>query len=115
MHEMSYMIRLINTADEAVSDTPGRISSLSVEVGELTGVLPEYLEKYFPQASAGTRFEGADFTVIPIPAQALCLDCDSTFHPSRDNDYRCPSCGSINSRFLKGRELSVGEIKIEDD
>ena len=109
---MSYMIKLINMACDAAPDG-ARITSLTAEVGELTGVLPEYLKKYFPTASKGTPCEGADFNVTVLPAEAECHGCGTRYHPSRDNDYKCPGCGSIDSHFLHGREISVKEISVE--
>ena len=112
MHEMSYMIKLINTACDAADGT--RIASLTVEVGELSGVLPEYLIKYFPTAAKGTLCEGVRFDVIPVAAEASCNTCGRLYHPSRENDYCCPDCGGTDARFTHGREVSVKDISLLD-
>ena len=124
---MSYMVKLINMACEAAMDSryPGltgdkkqrrddapHVTSLIAEVGELTGVLPEYLIKYFPEAAKGTLCEGADFKVISVSAEASCNACGTSYHPSRENDYRCPDCGSTDAHFLRGREIRIKSVTI---
>ena len=114
MHEMSYMVKLIDmAASEAHCAPDEHIISLTAEVGELTGVLPEYLERYFFEAASGTPCEGAKFHIISVPAEAKCSACGDLYHPSRENDYRCPKCHSTDSVFVRGRELSIVEIRTD--
>ncbi len=114
MHEMSYMIKFINMAEEASGAAPSeRITSLKVQVGEMTGVLPEFLERYFPDAAAGTKCEGAEFQVEFVPVEVKCKDCGKIFHPSKENGYCCPACGSKEAEFLRGRELELAEVTVE--
>ncbi len=113
MHEMSYMIKFINMAEEAASDEPeATIKKLSVRIGEMTGVLPEFLYRYFPDASAGTRCEGADFEVDFVPVEVKCKGCGRSYHPQRDNGYCCPACGSKDATYLRGRELELVSIEM---
>ena len=113
MHEMSYMIKFINMAEEAAAKQPeARISSISVKVGEMTGVLPEYLEKYFPEAAAGTRCEGASLHIESVPVTVRCNSCGNIYHPCRQNDYRCPECNSIEAEYQNGRELELSSIEL---
>ena len=111
MHEMSYMIRLADIALAELAKNPHAIpDKLIVEIGELTGVLPEYLKKYYPAVVKDTPLSNSMLEVISIPAEAECEQCKTHYHPDRTNDYRCPKCNSIQAHFLHGRELSVREI-----
>ncbi len=111
---MSYMIKFINMAEEAGNAAPTeRITSLKVRVGEMTGVLPEFLEKYFPDAAHGTKCEGADFEVEFVPVEVKCSDCGKVYHPSKENGYCCPGCGSKEANYLRGRELELLEVTVE--
>ena len=47
MHEMSYVVRLVNQALDIKKEQAGKVTRLFVSVGEMTGVLPEYLYKYY--------------------------------------------------------------------
>ena len=111
MHEMSYMINFINMAEKA-ADGAEAITSVTVKIGALTGVLPEYLKKYFPQAAKNTRCEGADFNVIAIPAEVTCDGCGKNYQPGKDNNYCCPSCGSKDGKIIHGRELDLSSVTV---
>ncbi len=115
MHEMSYMIRFLNMAEEALSEEPKETSveEIIVEVGEMTGVMPEYLEKYFPKAAEGTRFSTSKLVVESIPAATECASCKTEYHPAKENGYRCPNCQSTQGRIIHGRELNLKALKLK--
>ena len=47
MHEMSYVVRFVNLAlQKAQENRAVRVRSLTVSVGEMTDIVPEYLHKY---------------------------------------------------------------------
>ena len=112
LHEMSYMIRLADIAiKECETHKAASPHTLVVEVGELTGVLPHYLQKYYPAVIQGTKLEGSALEVIRVPSEAVCDECGQHYHPEKEMDYRCPACRSLKARFIHGRELSVREIR----
>lgn len=111
MHEMSTMIRLVNQAAEVMEkEHLKKIRQIIVDVGEMTDILPEYLYKYYPEASRHTPCEGSDLKVRVVEAKAQCLDCGTVFHPSRENDYRCPGCRGIRCKILAGRSVTLAQI-----
>ena len=115
MHELSYMLRLCDAALSELKKHPGKKAlSISVEVGELTGVLPYYLDKYYPKAAKGTPLEDASLKIIEIPAEACCDGCGLHYHPSKEADYKCPNCGGISAHFIHGRELCLKEIRLAE-
>ena len=95
-------------------DREAVVEELVVEVGEMTGVLPEYLEKYFPAAAKGTRFQDSSFRAELIPVEAECRGCRKTYHPSAENGYRCPFCRSAEAGILHGRELNLKELRLRE-
>ncbi len=98
---------------EQAADKSEAITSLTVEVGELSGVLPEYLHRYFPEASKGTRCEGARLDVNYIAAEVTCKDCNNPYHPSKDNNYRCPVCNGKDGSIIHGRELNLLSVTVD--
>ncbi|MCR4716115.1 MAG: hydrogenase maturation nickel metallochaperone HypA [Lachnospiraceae bacterium] len=114
MHEMSYCIRLVNIAlDAAKENDINHVSRITVDIGQMTGVLPHLLKSCYEQASKGTILEGSEIVINEIKTTALCLDCDREYIPSKDNNYSCPDCKSINSKIIRGREVSL--VNIIDD
>ncbi|MBQ7201028.1 MAG: hydrogenase maturation nickel metallochaperone HypA, partial [Eubacterium sp.] len=52
MHEMSYVVRLAEKAIQAAEEkNASTVISISLSVGEMTGVLPEYLHRYYPKVT----------------------------------------------------------------
>ncbi len=104
MHEMSTIVRMVNMACEtARREGGGRLRSLSIRVGAMTGILPCYLEKYFPEASKGTPAEGAILKITEVPVTVSCMDCGTVYEPEKTPGRRCPRCGSIRGHVQTGR------------
>lgn len=116
MHEMSTMVRLVNQAAGIIKEQNlKKVRQITVEVGEMTDILPEYLYKYYPEAIKNTPLEGTKLEVRTVLAKAQCLSCGTVFHPSREYDYRCPSCHGIRCKILDGRSVVLASISAEED
>ena len=113
MHEMSTMVRMVNLACEAAEkEGGGKLKSISISVGAMTGILPYYLEKYFPAASKDTSAEGAALNIRQVPVTVKCLDCGTVYEPEKATGRCCPKCGSIRASILTGRELTLDRVEI---
>lgn len=115
MHEMSYIMRLAKMAiDTATSNNAKSVESISIQVGEMTGLIPEYLKRYYPKAVQGTILEGSMLQIEYLPVLVRCRNCSCEYHPDRSNEYLCPSCHGSGSDLLKGREFLIKNIVIND-
>lgn len=115
MHEMSYIARMVSLAAEvAKENNAGKVLSIVVEIGKSSGVMPYYMQKYFPEASKGTIIEDAELVCEEIPVKALCEECGSEYYPNRENGYLCPECGGRKGHILEGRDVSLKNVVIED-
>lgn len=114
MHEMSYMVRLVNKAAEsAVERGAARVNRIVVSVGEMTDVLPEYLHRYYPTAVKGTLLEGSVLETRKEPVRIRCGGCGSTYHPGKENSYACPDCGDISGTVVSGRSVVLEQVEME--
>lgn len=105
---MSYVTKIINIVLSNIpSEEEVRVGSVDVEAGEITGIVPDYLIKYYNTAVRGTALEGSTLNVEIIPVTAECSACKSIYHPDREHDYLCPACGSGNARIISGRDVQV--------
>lgn len=115
MHEMSTVARIIEKAGQAAKEYPsGRIRAITVDVGEMTDVLPYYIEKYYCQAVCGTFLEGSEITVNSVPVQTKCEECGEVYHPESKNNYACPLCGCTRGKLLSGRQVELRDISFEE-
>ena len=118
MHEMSSLIRIVNLASESakaqgVPENGLRVSEIRLQVGALTGLLTDYLIKYYPEASKGTLLEGSVLNVEEVPVETECLGCGGHYNPNKQNDYRCPCCRSTKGRIVGGRDTVLKQIVLK--
>lgn len=115
MHEMSYIMRLAKMAEStAISNKAKSVESVSIQVGEMTGLIPKYLERYYQTAVEGTILEGSKLEIEYLPVMVRCNNCNSTYHPNKENNYLCPTCKQNNSTLINGREFLVKNIILND-
>ena len=114
MHELSYVVRFAERAIAIAKENNAvSVQKLVVQVGEMTDVIPEYLQKYYPEAAKGTILEGSLLETEPLPAKIHCNSCGTDFHPEREQNYLCPACGSGNGKILEGRHVVLKEVVME--
>lgn len=115
MHELSYLIRLAKIASDAAEANHAKtVSEVSISIGEMTGLVPDYMVRYWPSASRGTVLEGSKLTVEEIPVEFHCAGCGTSYHPSRENGYLCPICHTSAGKLIHGREFLVRSVTIEE-
>lgn len=114
MHEMSYVIRFVNLAlQRAKENGAARVRSLTVSVGEMTDIVPEYLHKYYPEAVSGTILEGSELKVEVIPVRIRCTGCGEEYHPEKGNSYACPVCGGFAGEICAGKGMRLEALEME--
>ena len=114
MHEMSYVVRVVNLAlKKCEEEDIKKVESLTVQIGQMVGVEPFYMEKYYKQATEGTLLEGSDIVCEILPVMVRCDGCGNEYHPDAKNDYLCPQCGSGAAKLLQGREFVLKEIRAQ--
>lgn len=102
---------MVDTALDACKENGlTTVQEMQISVGEATGLIPHYLEDYYPQCVKDTILENSTLKVDYIPVTAKCDDCGTEYTPSRENDYKCPQCGSIHSRMIHGREFILDRL-----
>ncbi|MBE5854385.1 MAG: hydrogenase maturation nickel metallochaperone HypA [Lachnospiraceae bacterium] len=114
MHELSIVKRFMNIAlEEAEKRKIDRITALTLQVGEMTDVLPEYLHKYYDMCAEGTVLEGSKLIIEPVPMKVKCLSCGHEYNPMKTKDRVCDACGSGECKLLEGRDITVKALSYE--
>ena len=115
MHELSLAQSIVDIVQHAASaNGGGRVMTVGVRIGELSGVVVDSLTFCFTAITAGTSLEGTALRVDRIPVRARCRECDARCEPA-NLVFLCPSCGSGNLEIIAGTELQVSEIEVEED
>jgi len=110
MHELGILSALVQTVEGIMRDEElTEIEKIVIEVGELSGILPLYLEKCYPAAVYKTFMEKTALELVIVPGIVNCRGCGLTFNAA-ENDLRCPDCGGQNLEILSGNDMIVREI-----
>ncbi len=109
MHELSICQGIVEVAVAALAGRAPpapRVSTVTVRIGRLTGVVPDSLRYYFDLLSHDTPLAGATLEIDDVPIRGRCVDCAADF--TIDTlAFTCPACGSGFVDLLSGRELQV--------
>ena len=112
MHEIGIVRQLLRTVtDFAAENRVSEIREVVVDCGELSLVIPAYLEELYPVVVKGSILENAKLRIHMIPGLAECEDCDEIFNVVEHKGY-CPNCGSFDKTVLSGKDFTIREIVV---
>ncbi len=115
MHELSIAVDLVHAASERVREEGGgRIRTVYLRIGPLSGVVVDALRSAFEIASLGTPAEGAVLDVEEVPVTLYCVTCDAEQRAIEAYAFCCPECGRPTGDVRRGRELNVRALEIEE-
>ena len=115
MHEIGIVRQLLRTVSDFAAENDVRdIREVVVDCGELSLVIPEYVEELYPVVVKGSILENAKLTIHTVPGLAECEDCDEIFNVVEHKGY-CPNCGSFDKTVLSGKDFSIREIVVPNE
>lgn len=115
MHEIGIVKNVIKTVQNyAAENGVSKVSEIVMSVGELSLVVPDYLEKLYPVVVKDTEFEDTKLIVEVVPGLAECEDCDAIFNVVECEGI-CPDCGSQSKTVLSGQECTIKEIHVPEE
>jgi hydrogenase nickel incorporation protein HypA/HybF len=108
VHEMALVASVV---DLVVERTAGRqVTRVRLQVGELTGVLPDAMSFCFDVAVTGTPLDGAELDVDLVAGRVACHGCGAE-SACPDRLLLCP-CGSADVEVIAGEELTVVSVDL---
>ncbi|MBY8986436.1 MAG: hydrogenase maturation nickel metallochaperone HypA [Candidatus Lokiarchaeota archaeon] len=123
MHEFSFAYNIFKVAEAtAIKYKAKKITEVLLEIGELTLIVPELLQRSFEMATKGSIAEDAKLTIKITPGKIKCRECskDSVVSITRDAQltglqlFQCSHCGSNNTEIIEGKKANVKNIKIQE-
>lgn len=112
MHELGIVFHIIDSLKEVGEENHlTQISRVTLEIGEVSSVLSDYLTECWNWAVNRTELlKGARLVIEKIPAVTYCEDCGSTYG-TVEYGRTCPHCQSGNTYLLQGNETNIKEIE----
>ena len=114
MHELGIVFYIIRDVKEvAEANDVKRVESVTLEIGEVSTVIPHYLEDCWNWAvKREPIMDSAKLIVETVPAVTWCDDCAREY-PTVAHGKICPYCGSERTWLKVGNEVSIKEIAVE--
>ena len=110
MHELSIMQGVVELCEQHSGGRP--VLAVTLQIGALSGVVPDALEFCFEAVTKGSLLEGARLEIERIEATGYCSECGIL---SRIDTYfdSCPSCGALSLTLRTGEEMRVKDLEVE--
>jgi hydrogenase nickel incorporation protein HypA/HybF len=110
MHEIGVMIEVVKTVENfAKKNGVTNIQTVVLQIGELSSMIPKYIEACYPAAVDGTILKDTKLKIEVLPGNAICKKCNKVFNLIENNN-KCPKCGSREWEILCGKEFMIKEI-----
>ena len=112
MHELGIVFHIIETLEEVAKEQQlEKVASVTLEVGEVSAVIPQYLDDCWAWAcKRSALMDGAELRQEVIPAVTLCEDCGKTYETVKYAKI-CPHCQSERTYLVQGNEVQIKEIE----
>lgn len=112
MHELGTVLYVIERVEElAEKNQLSQIGSVTLEVGEVSGIVPAYLTDCWQWAvKRSERMNSAELKIEILPAVTFCENCEKTYETVKYG-RTCPNCGSDKTYLLTGNEYNIKEIE----
>ena len=112
MHELGTIYYVIDTVEKLmVENNLSKVASITLEVGEVSGIIPEYLTDFWQYArEKSEHFKETELKIEKLEAVTYCQDCRKTYSTMKYKKI-CPYCGSGNTFLVTGNEYNIKEIE----
>jgi hydrogenase nickel incorporation protein HypA/HybF len=111
VHELSIADAVVDIASRHARGR--RVLRVELRVGHLRQVVPSALEFAFELVAVGTPVEGAELVMEVVPAVGRCPACGAESE-LRGFPLACPACGRPDVEVIKGEELLVDALELEE-
>ena len=110
MHELGVIVDVVEKIERIAAEQGiEEIEALVLQIGELSSMIPKYMQSLYPAATEGTILEHSRLDIEVIPGNGRCRNCNQIFRLMQEKGI-CPSCGKQDFELLSGKEFMIKEI-----
>ena len=116
MHELGVVFHCIKEINAIAAENDiDKISSVTIQIGEVSTVIPYYFEDCWRWAvKKETVLRDAGLVIEKIDAVTHCAGCGQN-GPTVEHGKKCPHCGSFDTFLVTGNEIMIKEIQVPDE
>ena len=100
-------------AEEAARRGNVQVAAIHLKLGPLSGVVKEALLFSYEVAATGTPLEGSSLVIEEVPVTVYCTQCRQERAIESIQRFCCPVCGMLASEVVRGKELEVVALELE--
>ncbi len=109
MHELGLCDALLKKVKQIAEDNELEgVNSVSLDIGTLSGVVPNFMADCWEAVIDGTPFAETKLLIRSVPGIAQCLDCGLSFEANLEK-LVCPACSSLKLNPVSGRDMTITE------
>ena len=114
MHELGIVFNITKQIDEIAKENKvNSVTSLTIEVGEVSTVVPEYFTDCFEWAKKKTEYlKNCKLNLVVLSALSYCEDCKQTYETVKYGKT-CPHCKSEHTYLVSGNEVKMKQIEVD--
>jgi hydrogenase nickel incorporation protein HypA/HybF len=114
MHELGIVFHIIKQVDEVAQENKVQeVTKVTLEIGEVSGVIPHYLEDCWKWAVSNKSqyMKNCELNIVTLKATTYCEDCQKMYD-TVSHGKTCPYCGSEHTYLVTGNEVSIRDIEV---
>lgn len=111
MHELGITQNIVEIVGEHAKGYP--VKRVTLEIGQLSAVMPDAIRFCFDVCCRGTVLEGATLEIIELSGLGKCRQCGTENEIAQPFGV-CDRCGSNDLEIVRGNELKIKEMEVDE-
>ncbi|WP_035277056.1 hydrogenase maturation nickel metallochaperone HypA [Desulforegula conservatrix] len=115
MHELPITKSILDVVvKHAALNRVEKVVSITLNIGVLSDLEPEFIQKYFDWISKGTVADGAILKMNKSPLILLCSACSWSYEQDiSSGSFTCPECGASEGfRIVSGKGYYIQDMEV---
>jgi hydrogenase nickel incorporation protein HypA/HybF len=115
MHELPVTESILDIVlKHAEKNDVKKVVTIYLNVGELSDLEDEWMQKYFEYLSKGTLAENAQLSIERIPITMQCSKCSHEFVVDKNDlgKILCPKCNEEKCTLKSGKEYYIKNMEV---
>ncbi len=116
MHELPITESIMKVVlKHAEKNHAQKVMTIRLQVGKLSDLQDEWIQRYFDYLSKDTIAEGAQLKIERTPIIFQCNNCNTSYEVAMATmgNAVCPACGVKDGLLISGREYFIKEMEVQ--
>ena len=116
MHELPITEGILKIVlKHAEMNSVRQVITIHLQIGKLSDLEDEWIQRYFDHLSKGTTAQGAKLKIERMPIMVQCTACSTSYEAEavKLGDLVCPTCGEKSCTLLSGREYYIKDMEVK--